>query len=49
MGLLGRVMIVLGNLQYQGVHLIWITEGQLNALLAVGASGVVWIIFLSSI
>ena len=49
MGLLSRAMIVLGNLQYQGVHLIWITVGQLNALLAVGASGVVWIFFLSSV
>ena len=37
------------NFQYWGVLLIWIIEGQGPIVLAVGASGVVWTFFLSSI
>ena len=37
------------NFQCRGVLLIWIMVGQGPIALAVGASGVVWIFFLSSI
>ena len=37
------------NLQCRGVLLIWITGGQGPTALAVGAGGVVWTVFLSSI
>ena len=37
------------NFQCRGVLLIWIIVGQGPAVLAVGAGGVVWTFFLSSI
>ena len=37
------------NFQCWGVLLIWITVGQGTVVLAVGAGGVVWTVFLSSI
>ena len=41
--------MVLGKLPVQGRPTIWITVGQGPRALAVGAGGVVWTFFLSSI
>ena len=41
--------MVLGNFQCRAVLLIWIRVGQRPTALAVGAGGVVWTFFLSSI
>ena len=41
--------MVLGNFQCRGVLLIWIIVGQGPTALAVGAGGVVWTFFLSSV
>ena len=41
--------MALGKLPVQGRHTIWIIEGQGPTALAVGADGVVWTFFLSSI
>ena len=41
--------MVLVNFQCRGVLLIWIRVGQGPAALAVGAGGVVWTFFFSSI
>ena len=37
--------MVLGNFQYRDVSLVWSIVGQGTTVFAVGASGVVWIIF----
>ena len=45
----GGGAMVLGKLQCRGILLIWFRAGQGHTALAVGAGGVVWTFFLSSI